>query len=212
MSLQDDIKQAEEQAQKDGYANSGEGWFSNKFKFQEGDNVIRILSKPEIFFEKFKTGICYTNCGYQGTARFMTWILDRKDNQIKLATLPYMIGTVIAKYETDEDYSFEDFPMPYDIKINAKNAGTKEVEYTPTPRPKREEISQEVITQLQEKKPVPEIISILKEKKKEEHVASGQWQAEQDRREALKKEIQEAREAINENEDYPENDLGEQVF
>ena len=122
------------------------------------------------------------------------------------------MGTTIAKYETDEDYNFEGYPMPYDIKINAKNAGTKEVEYTVTPKPKREEVAEEVINTLFDKKPITEIITILKEKKKEEHIASGQFQEEVERRKMIGKEIDEAKRIAAENDNYPENDLGEQVF
>jgi len=205
MTFAEEIKQAEEEAQKQGISSSGGDWY----KFTEGDNSFRVLTKPEMFFEKFKVGICYTDCGYQGSPKFMTYVLDRKDNRIKLATLPYVIGTTIAKYETDEDYKFEVFPMPYDIKVNAKGAGTKEVEYTVTPRPTKEEVNSTVTEDLHKKKPAADIIIGLKEKKKAEHVADGSWQKIQDEKIELKKKLDEVRAnpVPASSIDYPENEI-----
>ena len=39
----------------------------------------------------------------------------------------------IEKLQRDADYAFDEVPMPYDITINAKGAGTKDVEYTVIP-------------------------------------------------------------------------------
>ena len=68
--------------------------------------------------------MCYTDCGFQGSSKFLCHVIDRKDGKIKLAELPYTIGTTIAGYQSDEDYKFDGFPMPYDIKVNAVGAGT----------------------------------------------------------------------------------------
>lgn len=166
------IETQEAAAHKAGIASKSGDWF----KFQEGDNAFRVLEEPELIFEKFKVGICYTGCGYEGTPRFMTYILDRKDNKIKLAKLPYKIGTTIASYENDEDYAFTGFPMDYDIKVFAKNAGTKEVEYTVTPRPKREDIDSETAEELMKMKRIPDIIAKMKEKQKEKMAAEASYQ------------------------------------
>jgi hypothetical protein len=186
MNLADEFKQAEQQALAQGIAQAGGDWF----KFQEGDNIIRVLEKPEMFFEKFKVGICYTDCGYQGTPRFMTRILDRKDGKIKMARLPYIIGTTIAQYQQDPDYAFEVFPMPYDIKIHAKDAGTKEVVYTMTPRPVREAIEDNVILEVQKQTPVPDVIATMKEKQKQKHIEDGTWDANQRAKAKLSAETQ----------------------
>ena len=207
MSLQDKIKAQEEEAKNAGYASSGSGeWF----KFSEGDNRFRVLTEPEMMFEKFKTGICYIDCGYEGNAKFMVFLLDRKDGKIKLAKLPYSIGTAIAGYEADEDWSFEGYPMPFDINVNAINAGTKEVEYTVIPSPKKESLADQIKDELDKKTPVPEIIKTMKEKQKQKHIEDGTWQAEQDRRAKLKAEIEEARFGGS-SIDYPEDD-GEMPF
>lgn len=167
------IERQEKQAQEQGIANKGGDWF----KFEEGDNVFRVLEEPELIFEKYKVGICYTECNYQGSAKFITHVLDKKDGKIKVAKIPYKIGTAIASYQEDEDYAFESFPMDYDIKVHSKNAGTKEVEYTVTPRPKREAISSEIKEELSKMKTIKEIVEKMKEKKKQEHIDDGSFEA-----------------------------------
>lgn len=186
MSYADRIKEQEEQARKEGIAQQGGGdWY----KFVEGDNIFKVLAEPMMIFEKFKVGICYTDCGYEGNAKFLTFVLDRKDNKIKLAKLPYGIGTMIAEYEKDEDYSFEGFPMPYNIKVKAVGAGTKEVKYTVTPSPRREELSADVAEQMRKKASIADIVAKMKEKKKQEHIEDGSWQREQDRKAKLAEEL-----------------------
>lgn len=205
--LADKIKEQEEIAKNEGYASSGGGdWF----KFSEGANKFRVLTDPEMIYEKFKKGICYIDCGYQGTPKFMLFLLDRKDRKIKLAKLPYTVGNTIAEYETNEDWQFEGYPMPYDITVNAKNAGTKEVEYTITPTPKKEDISKEVEAELATKTNTLEIIQSMKDKQKQKHIEDGSWQTEQDRRAKLKEDIEAAKAnmASRASIEYPENDEG----
>lgn len=205
MSLAEKIKQQEAEAQQQGIASQrGGDWF----KLGEGDNRFRILTEPEMLFEKFKVGICYTDCGYEGTPKFMTFVLDRADNKIKLAKLPYTVGTTIAGYEQDEEYVFDGYPMPYDIKVNAKNAGTKEVVYTVVPGRATTPVSQEILDELAKKTPVADIIAKMKEKKKEEHIADGTWEANQERKRKLEEELMAAKAAGRTAKDnYPTEDI-----
>ena len=190
MSFADKVNKQEEAGREAGHASQGGGdWF----KFQEGENTFRVLEEPEMMFEKFGKGICYTDCGYEGSTKFLTYILDRSDGKIKLAKLPYKIGNAIASYESDEDYAFEGFPMDYDIKVNAKGAGTKEVDYTVTPRPKRESVDSDTAKKLLDLNRVTDVIEKMKEKKKAEHVADGTWQRGWDRKAEVAKGIAEAR-------------------
>jgi len=194
-SFADKIKQQEQEAQQQGFASRG-----NYFKFQEGDNVFRVLTSPEMYFESFKQGICYTECGYEGAAKFMCYVAvtekDIENNEvevIKQATLPYKIGTTIAEYEDDEDYAFDGFPMPFRMKVKAKNAGKKEVEYTVTPSPKLSEPDAQTMMKLNGLKTIAEIIEMKKKAQKEKHVEDGTWQKEQDRKEALKAGLEKAK-------------------
>ncbi len=186
MSYQDKLNEAE----KSEHNSSGSGWF----KFKEGKNSIRILTEPEPLFEDFKKGICYTGCGYTGSAKTLAYVLDNGDGKVKLMKIPYTISKLIAEYEISEDWSFNGFPMPYDIVIGVKNAGTKEVEYTPTPRPVRSEVTSDTIEQMSKnKKTCLEVIEIMKAKNIEKHKADGSWQKEQERQANLKKELGDAR-------------------
>ena len=186
MSFQDKLNQAE----KSEHSNSGSGWF----KFKEGKNSIRVLTEPEPLFEDYNRGICYTGCGYQGSAKTLAYVLDNADGRVKLMKIPYSISKQIAEYQISEDWSFESFPIPYDIIINVKNAGTKGVEYTTTPSPKREDVSSDVIEQMQKnKKTCAEVIEIMKQKNIEKHKADGSYQKEQERQAKLKQDLADAR-------------------
>lgn len=196
----DKIKAQEEEGRREGISSQGGGWY----KFVEGDNVFRVLTEPELFFEDFKRGICYTDCGYQGSAKFLTFVLDMKDNKVKVARLPYGIGTTIAGFQQDEDYKFDGFPMPFNIKVKAKNAGTKEVEYTVLPSPNRSDVSEQVLGELSKSKSVAEILTKMKDDQKQKHIEDGTWQKEQDRKASLKEEIATARATGNgEMDNYP---------
>lgn len=167
MSLAEDIKRAEEEARKEGHAEGGAF-----FKFQEGDNRFRILTKPVMVFKAGKDlgyAICYTGCGYTGRPRFICYVLDRKDERVKLAEFPATVGNTIAGYETDEDYAFTSFPMPYDIKVSAAGAGTKDVEYTITPGRANTEVSEHALAELSKKETVASLIEKDKEKARKMH-------------------------------------------
>lgn len=186
--LKDKIKQAE--------SSEFNGGGSNWFKFKEGRNSIRVLTEPEPFFEDFKRGVCYTGCGYQGSAKTLAWVIDNGDGRLKLMRIPYTISKLIASWQTDEDWAFESFPMPFDINIDATGAGTKEVDYKVTPRPKKSEVSAEVIDAVMKENTCAEIIESLKAKNIEKHKADGSWQKEQDRQAQLKKELKDVRTGI----------------
>lgn len=169
----DKINQGKEEAKKEGHAKQSDDWYG----FVEGENRFRVLTIFEPIYEDFKEGICYTDCGFQGTPKYMCYILDMKnididgnpDPIIKLAKLPSKIAKQIAGYQQDDEWGFDEFPAPYDIKVHAVNAGTKEVEYTVSPSPKREPIADKYLEELKEKKPVLDIIKRMKEKNAEKH-------------------------------------------
>jgi len=120
--------------------------------------------------------------------------LDNEDEYfVKVADLPYKIGTTIAELEHDEDYAFTSFPMPYNIKVKAKGAGTKEVEYTVVASPNRTEVPPDILLKLAKLKQIPELISREKELQKEKHVADGSFGREQERKARLQAEINQRR-------------------
>lgn len=208
MSLSENLKQQLE-VNKEYNANQGSG--GDWFKFQEGDNTFRILSEPVMIFEKFKVGLCYTDCGYQGSAKLLTRIVDRADGKIKLAKIPYSKGEELLGLENDADYGFTGFPMPYDVTIKAEGAGTKEVKYSaPLPRPAKP-LSTEIVDELPKLKSIEEIVEKMKAKQKEKHIADGTWQKNQEAKAATAKEVSGARVTGGGKQDigydYPEEEI-----
>lgn len=125
------------------------------FNIVEGENRFQLLTHCAPFAQKW-TGSKYepaeegdTNISIKGVC----WVLQ--DETIKLAKLPYTVVKAIRSLQNDPDYAFEEFPMPRVIKVNAKGAGTKEVEYSVIPSPKEIKVSKEILAELS-KKPTPE--------------------------------------------------------
>lgn len=173
--------------EKEAFPSSGGGWF----KMKEGDNKMRVLVDPEVFFEDFKRGICYTECGFEGTPKYLTFILDHADGKLKLAKLPMKVMDQIISYMTNEDYAFQKFPSPYDITINAINAGTKEVKYTVIPARNNSAIEPNILEELSKKGAIVEIIEKLKKKNEDKDKASGIYENNAMRAERMRKELAE---------------------
>lgn len=173
MSLNDKINEAN----KSEHASGSSGWF----KMKEGTNQFRILTEPEVMFENFGKGICYHQCGFEGNPKYLARILDRADNKVKLYKIPFTIFETIAGFEKDEELEFSGFPMPYDVKVKAVGAGSKEVKYTVMPSLKRVDIDDSTKNFLDKQKSIKEVIEAMQEKNIEKHKADGTWQKEQDR-------------------------------
>lgn len=196
-----------EAANKSEFASTASGWF----KIKEGKNQFRILAEPEMIFENFGRGICYHDCGFEGTPKYLTRILDRADNKVKMYKIPYTIFKTIAGFEQDDELAFSGFPMPYDVKVNAVGAGSKEVEYTVMPSPKQVPVDESIMSSIATQKPILEVIALLQEKNIEKHKADGSWQKQQ---EILKKEKEDLKNLpTGENNvdtiEYPEEDINE---
>jgi hypothetical protein len=72
---------------------------------------------------------------FQGrkTFKWLCQVIDRKDGVLKPYFMPNTIYKMIADLQMDPDYAFSEVPMPYDITINATDAGKKEVVYSVFP-------------------------------------------------------------------------------
>lgn len=89
------------------------------------------------------------------------WVLQ--DGNIKQAKLPYTIVKSIRALQQDPEWEFE-IPFRHTLTLNAKNAGTKEVEYTLTPSPKIANIPEEILDELKKKQTPEEIVEKIKGK------------------------------------------------
>ena len=146
----------------------------NYFRLTEGKNRVRILSPLFPFASHFTslktppiTCIGKEDCAEckkmvkvkdkngqeverENTpgVKFMCYVLDYVDSQIKLANFPLTIFIALRDLQNDPDWTFNEVPMPYDITINAEGAGKKDVKYGVVPSPKREPIAKEVADKL----------------------------------------------------------------
>jgi hypothetical protein len=125
------------------------------FKLKEGKNRFRLLSE------------CLPHPGeYQGKKNFkwLCYVLDRLDGKVKPFFMAHTIYKQIEALQTDDDYHFEDVPMPYDITITAKGAGTIDVEYAVIPSPQRKALTNEEYLLLSDAKPLADLQKMLREK------------------------------------------------
>lgn len=110
MSLRD----KRDNAQKE-YGLLGKFW-----KFPEGTSKVRILVEP----------VYYTFVGDDGKRKpqWITYFLirgaTREDDHIVAAYIPAaFIDWIADTLEEDEDFGFQEYPMPYDIKVMATGSG-----------------------------------------------------------------------------------------
>ena len=126
-------------------------------KLKEGDNRMRLLTE------------CLPHQSeYQGKKNFkwLCYVLDRADGKVKPFFMAHTIYKQIEAFQTNEDYAFEDVPMPYDITVNASGAGTKEVKYTVVPARKNTVVTALEMQELAKAKPLADLQAKLKEKQK----------------------------------------------
>jgi len=129
---------------------------SDYFKFEEGDNRMRILTQPKViayhFPQEGRPDVCVgidegcphhkidpkTGEAKKPTIRLCTYIVDRNDkNKIKFAELPLSVSYAINDLQKNDDYRFDEFPMGYDVTIthDPKNKDPK-AKYRLLPSPK----------------------------------------------------------------------------
>lgn len=167
----------------DGMPDTGGGWF----KFAEGNNRMRIVSDGAVMSEHYEkggehNGICYgkdkgcLGCKFAVKLSFkkLYRIIDRKkirngeglemDAGMKLAKFGNKIMKQLDALAENEDYSFDEFPMPYDITINAISAGTAEVVYSVVPSPKLIPLTAEELDSLSKEYSTADIVKTMKEK------------------------------------------------
>lgn len=189
----------------------GVGGSSDFFNFSKsGEYRMRVLTEPvpmaTHFFGKGKRGnVCYgegKGCPFHGvnptagdndedkhyknpTVKFNSYILDRSDGKVKLGELPWSVISVLADWQKNEDWTFETYPMPYDITVtyDKDNKDPKSI-YKTIGSPKRDVISTEAENALLEsvsKLPVGSYVASRKEKQMEEHKKDGLWISDEER-------------------------------
>ncbi len=97
------------------------GGDSNTLKFQEGDNNLRVLTNTVAHEFQYDDG--------GKSTKFLCYVWEYSSNSLKLAYLAKTVAKKLAEFQMDAQYGFQDMPMPYDVNIKTKNAGTKSAEY-----------------------------------------------------------------------------------
>lgn len=213
----------------------GSGQSSGYYNVEDGsDNIIRVLTPGAVYVQYYygqgiKSVISY---GYnKGDPRgkneerkmikYAMYVLDRKDNQIKLATFSYSVVKGIGDLQKNPDYKFTELPMPYDIRITYNKDEVPASKYKISFKPNSTTLTQEQLNELQEKmsERTPEqIVERMKEKQIDLDKQTGIWlspeQLQQDRKDFVEKANNEMKEKIASGEikmppkiDYPTDDI-----
>lgn len=143
--------EARQEAERAGLLGSGD-----YLKLKEGANRLRLMT------------MCLPHASdYQGkpTFKWLCYVIDRLDGRLKPFFMPHKIYKAIEALQMNPDYEFNEVPMPYDLTVNAKNAGTKEVEYALVPARKNTPVSDAEMVELDQAKPLKELQAALLEKK-----------------------------------------------
>lgn len=131
--------------------NLGKGEY---FKVKDGDNKIRLVS-----------ALLPHPGEYQGKPNFkwLCQVIDLSDGKVKPYFMPDKIYKNICDLQMDEDYAFDEVPMPYNINIKAENAGKLEVKYSVIPSPKRIALTPEQLQAINEAPTVQELQKKIRE-------------------------------------------------
>ena len=155
------------------------------YRLESGDNKIRILSEFEVISKHFmpdktvslcrgdKNGCTLCRQGNKPSTKFLMWILDRKDMQIKVAELGYSIIKQLGELAKSADWHFDDIPN-YDINVKRTGEGMN-TEYFVSPC-KPNELPEDVLAVFSEK----DIISKIADKIREKGGVSNTIQVESD--------------------------------
>lgn len=224
-------KQLEQDSEKYGVRKEN----SDYFNIEEGNqNVIRILTEGVVYANHYlgkgvKSPICYG--GEKGcpimdeegkfhsiklSVKYAIYILDRNDGKVKLATLPYSVMKGIGSLQENPDYSFEMFPMPYDIRITYKKDEAPATMYKVDAIPKLTGVTEQERKKLDEKftEITPEeFVQKMKDKQIKKDQENGSWRSldeiktnEDKNSENLKKEIKEIKEKKEEIQPWREDE------
>jgi hypothetical protein len=218
--------------------NMGGSKSSLYYKVEEGNNnVLRILSPSKSYTMYFlgkgmRPAIAYgydkgdprkvgdEEGEFKPSVRYACYVLDKTDNEIKMAEFPYSVQKGIAALQENPDFAFEELPMPYDIRITYNKEESPANMYTVTATPKNDPLTEEELATLKDKMEdfSPEdYVEKKKEKQMESDQEAGVWISEEKRKQNEKDwldRVNSKNEGGNEKAeeetptiDYPEDDI-----
>lgn len=145
---------------------------SDFYKLKEGSNRMRILTDftrvESINQGKVYKGILTpSNRPQEGDSvalKGWAWAIIRESGELGIVQFGKTILGLLSAYKINPEYTFDGFPMPYDVDIQAKGAGTKEVEYAVVPARQNSEVTPEEMEMLNKKTPIREIVQKITDK------------------------------------------------
>jgi hypothetical protein len=149
-----DFGAARQQAEDAGLISS-----SSFYKYKEGDNRIRLMSECVPHTSDFNG---------KKSFKWLCYVLDRRDGKIKAHFMSHTVYKAIEALQTNPDYAFEEVPMPYDLTVNAKGAGTMDVEYSLIPARKETPLTSAESEEWHKQKPVKELQAAIREKQEKD--------------------------------------------
>ncbi len=162
MSIKDQLKNGTKDF---GLAKGGDMFY----QFQEGDNKMRVLTEGAVigyhyFGKGSKPHVCYgisQGCPLHEndvdqkvqnvSTKYVSYVLDKRDGKVKIADLTYTVANKIAELQEDEDWKFESFPMPYEIKVVFKSDAAPSAKYNVLCAPAKTPVDSAVLGILAEK-------------------------------------------------------------
>lgn len=144
----------------------GLGGNADYFRFDKSDTYrLRVLTqchpmgsyffgkgiKPKIAYSEMEKPKDEDGNDIQPTVKFVGYVLDRQDGKIKIAELTYSVMKALIALQEDEDYKFDDFPMPYDIKVTFNKDAAPNDKYKVLAVPKQEPLTEQEAADLEEK-------------------------------------------------------------
>lgn len=143
---------------------------------QQGDNKIRILTTGEVIGSHFvqednksytcigkDNGCKYCEAGDKPSVKFLFWVLDREDGEVKIGQVGYSVFKQLGELGKDDDWKFDGVP-DYDVTI--KRTGEKlKTEYFVQPTKNNEKLNDEENQKVKDTvKDLKEIVNKMKEK------------------------------------------------
>lgn len=138
---------------------------SKYFDLKEGnDNVMRILTPGAAFATFFVAkgqpyAVAYgeekgdprkeVEGGMTKSVRYVLYLIDRKDGLVKQAELPYTVIRSIGELQKNPDYTFDDLPMPYDIRVTYDKSEIPANKYKVAAIPKQVPVTPDELAQLE---------------------------------------------------------------
>jgi len=135
------------------------------FNIVEGQNRFVLLSHCAPLAQVYNAATKKYRPAEEGdtnvSIKGLCWVWQ--DGVIKQAKLPYVVVKQIRALGENPDWDFN-IPFTHVLTLNAKGAGTKEVEYSLTPSPKSIEIPREIVDELSKKATPEEVVEKIKGK------------------------------------------------